>query len=129
MTDVKVKRDADDRIGSRKTREALRYAESALADAREAMNDALVKRETIGMERNDDFEPPLYAYRIDICHLVALKMRNDEMLRGSFHGLSRTYLRNSKMIQSRLETLIMKMKSSPAPGSSAVASEPTLTLL
>ena len=92
---------------------AYTVASEAVKTAAEAAKAAAAKAEAAKALRSSgavDEDPPLYPYRIDICHLVALKMRNDEMLRGSFHGLNRTYLRNAKMIQSRLEALIIKMK-------------------
>ena len=51
----------------------------------------------------------LYEYRMDICHIIALRMRNDEMLRANFSGISRTYPRNKRMIQARLNLLLRKM--------------------
>ena len=56
-------------------------------------------------------KPGLFKYRLDICHIVALKIRNDEMLKGSWHGISRSFPRSAKMINSRLTTLIQKMTS------------------
>ena len=86
---------------------AERATQTRLSEAADAEMDARDRRARIEMPLNA--AAPLYDFRMDICHLVALKMRNDEMLRSSFHGLNRTFLRNSKMVQSRLEALIMKM--------------------
>jgi hypothetical protein len=55
-------------------------------------------------------KPALFQFRMDICHIVALRMRNDEMLRGNFSGISRTYPRNKRMIQARMNLLIRKMR-------------------
>ena len=63
-------------------------------------------------ETSTNVTPKLFKYRLDICHIVALKIRNDEMLKGSWHGISRSFPRSAKMINSRLTTLIQKMTTS-----------------
>lgn len=55
----------------------------------------------------------LAAQRVAICHIIALKLRNDEMLRGSFSGISRTFPRNAAMINARLYVLKRALLAGP----------------
>ena len=61
-----------------------------------------------------DHSPRLYEYRLDICHIIALRMRNDQMLRPNFSGISRTFPRSKRMIQARMTLLLSKMTSHSA---------------